>query len=608
MTSEAQPSPRRQRVVLSSLAVVVAASRLVPLSRGPWDWDEVLFCLAVGDYNVAAHQPHPAGFPLFILLAKIIRFIADSDFHALQTLNVLVSFFVFPVMYRVARAFRFDFIPAVAAALLFSFLPNVWFYGGTAFSDPLAMVLFLAAVSAYLCVRKKPRTYWVASILFGAALLVRPQNALVAVFPWTIATVRMVRAKRLRAAIAGTLAVVLIAVIGYGLAAWVTGFQEYGMAVVHHAGFVKRADSVAANEYRPPLSAALGLQLDPYDAGKASLLLNVVAAIGMLFGRRKTVAELLLTFAPFFLFTLIAANPLGSTRFSLNYLAGVVLLAIEGAAALGRLAQRVLGRLDRTRAMAVWMPLVAQLAFVVVLTGRFGTWALPAFENPRNGLAPPTAAAQWLNRHAAPTATIFVDHNIWPWARYYVQGRKQVLVHDPKQVAAHPNARGGWYISMGVSEGDGAATFIRPRNRTWNIVVPRSFEAYARRATTVVAFGEGWYAPEWDGTNRWRWGAGRTVLHLPPVAGRYELRLQFDVPLEAIGKPVNVMFFVDGVLKKQIAAKETGNETRLPIECRGKSQTLVIAASESFVPARKGGDDARELALMLRGWSWRRVD
>src|SRR5687768_14726827 len=195
-----------QRRVLFGLTILVGLTRFIPLSRGPWDWDEILFCMALGNYDVALHQPHPAGFPLFILLGKFARLFADSDFHALQAVNVVASLFVFPVMFAVARAFRLDFIASVSAALLFSFMTNIWFYGGTAFSDPLGMVLFLCAIAAYLTAGTSTRRYVVASVLMAAGILVRPQNAVVAVFPWTIATVRLLRARNFRAVVAGSLA------------------------------------------------------------------------------------------------------------------------------------------------------------------------------------------------------------------------------------------------------------------------------------------------------------------------------------------------------------------------------------------------------------------
>src|SRR5688500_18236099 len=162
-------SPNQRRALLA-LTVLVGLTRFIPLSRGPWDWDEILFCMALGKYDVALHQPHPAGFPLFILLGKFAQLFADSDFHALQAVNVVASLFVFPVMFAVARAFRLDFFASISAALLFSFMTNVWFYGGTAFSDPLGMVLFLCAIAAYLSAGTSTRRYVVASVLMAAGV------------------------------------------------------------------------------------------------------------------------------------------------------------------------------------------------------------------------------------------------------------------------------------------------------------------------------------------------------------------------------------------------------------------------------------------------------
>src|SRR5688572_21788270 len=234
----AEPTARNQRLTLLGLTALVGLTRFIPLSRGPWDWDEILFSIAVGDYNVAAHQPHPAGFPLFVLLAKMARVFTDSDFHAVQAVNVAASLFVFPVMYAAARAFRLDFAGSVGAALIFSFLTNVWFYGGTAFSDPLGMLLFLAAIAAYLSAGLDARRYLLASILLAAAVLVRPQNALVAVFPWTIATVRLLRARRFRAVAAGSLVFILLAGIGYGIAAYDSGLEKYVNSIRYHSQYV----------------------------------------------------------------------------------------------------------------------------------------------------------------------------------------------------------------------------------------------------------------------------------------------------------------------------------------------------------------------------------
>src|SRR5205807_8406913 len=139
-----------QSLTVLALTVLVAATRLFALSHSLWDWDEALFCLALRNYNVVLHHPHPPGFPLFVGAAKLMRLVVPDDFHALRAVSLIASMFVFPAMYALARALGFAFRGTIIAALLFSFLPNVWYWGGTAFSDVFALVLFLLAAALLL--------------------------------------------------------------------------------------------------------------------------------------------------------------------------------------------------------------------------------------------------------------------------------------------------------------------------------------------------------------------------------------------------------------------------------------------------------------------------
>src|SRR5262249_3747713 len=106
--NSASVTTTEKRIVLA-MSAVVALTRFVPFSKSPWDWDEVLFSMGVRDYNVAQHHPHPAGFPLYIALGKIAALFADTEFHALQVVNVLFAIAVFPVMFWLARSFRLPF-------------------------------------------------------------------------------------------------------------------------------------------------------------------------------------------------------------------------------------------------------------------------------------------------------------------------------------------------------------------------------------------------------------------------------------------------------------------------------------------------------------------
>ncbi|HEX6640998.1 MAG TPA: hypothetical protein VF215_07780 [Thermoanaerobaculia bacterium] len=592
----AEPLSPAQRKVFLTTALLTALTRFVPLSLAPWDWDEVLFCLAIGDYNVALHQPHPAGFPLYVFLGKLARFFADSDFHALQAVNVIAAMCIFPAVFALARAFRLDFLSSLGAGLLFAFLPNVWFYGGTAFSDVPGMVVFIAAMAAYLTSGSSTRRYVIASIWMAAGILVRPQNAVVAVFPWTIATYKLARERRFRAIIAGSLVLILLVGIGYGLAAYATGFGDYIAALRGHSDYVTRADSIA-NLDRPSFGEVLLMQLNPFDSGKTAMVLNAFALIGIVAGRRRLAAEVLLTFVPFFVFSALATNPLGTGRFSLNYMAGVVILAVEGIEVLARLAMRV--RAATSTRYAVHAVLLA------LLLGRHITWALPAFTEPRTTYAPPTAAALWLHKYSRASQTIFVDGSMWPWIKYYVPGHKQVGVGNTSEALAHRDAMNGWYVAMAPPPPQGAIGFYRPRNRTWNIVTKRGFVAFVQPTRELIGFGSGWHGLEQDGSTIWHWSMRRAVMNFGPDTAPRELRLQFHVPIEVYTHPVRVTFTFNGQHLDTIVAK-SDNEVRYVVQGRGdRPNQLIIDISDTFVPAEKGGSaDHRELGLMMHSWKW----
>lgn len=589
-------------MALAAAAIGVAATRLLALSRYPWDWDEILFCLSLGDYNMAAHHPHPPGFPLYVALAKLARLFTDTDFAALQVVNVLAAVAVFPVCFRLARAFRLDFATSFAAAGLFSFLPNVWFYGGTGFSDLPAIVLYLAAIAAYLEAGTSARRYFLASFLLAAALLIRPQNALIAVFPWTIATLTLYRARNWRALIGGTAIVVLLVAGGYGAAAYETSVNDFVGTITSHSKFVQRVDS-AENPKRPALLDVLRMQLDPYDAGKASLALNLLALVALVRGRRRSVTEILLTFAPYFLFMTFALSSLGFSRLALSYSPAVAMLAAEGIGVLAAFAARWRPRLDPA----------LRIGIVALLLVRLVTWMLPAFDEPRTTMPAPNAATLWIRDHVDPVrGMVFVHDSMWPWARYYLPNHRQVQIGDDREELRTKEGVGeAWILTAQKFESANAIPFSRPRNRTWNVVAKRYFDAYVLPATDLLArFGTGWNDLEGTEHGFWRWSTARAVMELPPLQGNGELRLRFEMPADTLKRPARVTFTLNGQPIATHTATQTANEVRYVVAARGDApNVLQIDCADPIVPARLGlSDDGRELGLRLIAWGWRRVE
>jgi hypothetical protein len=196
-----------------------------------------------------------------------------------------------------------------------------------------------------------------------------------------------------------------------------------------------------------------------------------------------------------------------------------------------------------------------------------------------------------------------------PWVKYFAPSHSRVVVRSTSETVSHPAAANGWYVALGQPPSEGAIAFLRPRNRTWNIVTKRGFEAFIQPTGEVVGFGEGWYNVEDDGVSTWRWSARRAVIRFGPMHENRELRLQFHVPVHVHKRPVRVTFTLNGEPLGTIAA-QADNEVRYVIRGRvDRVSELVIELSESFVPAREGaiGDD-RDLGLMLRSWTWRRIE
>jgi hypothetical protein len=483
-----EPLALRQRRLVLALAVVVAATRFLAISHSMWDWDEALFASALQHYDVAHHHPHPPGFPLFFALAKLVRLVVHDDFHALQAVSVFASLFVFPAFFALARSLRFRFRTCAMGATLFCFLPNVWYWGGTGFTDELALVTALAGAALLLRDDRRRRTYIGGCLFFAATMLVRAQNVLL-LWPWIEASWRRLRAKRIWDVIAGTALIVVLVLTGYGIAAKLTGFAEFAKATNEHQRYIATVDG-ALNPGRIPMASLLqDFLFDPFESRAASTVLFGFALLSFARPRHAHVV-ILLTFLPNFFLAWFLLSPSGISRLSLGYIAFDVLLAADG--------MDVTASFLASRARAVSREQVAatlQMLFAAVVIGRYVVWVWPGLQEIRLHDSPPVQAMNWIRQNVPRGATIQVSSGLDPFAAYFLPDYKIVPEHaktrsregqaaaavnrfDQSEEPAHDVA---CVVTDRIDPSPQAINFQRPRQHLWALFNRRYFEASVLR-------------------------------------------------------------------------------------------------------------------------------
>lgn len=131
-----------------ALMLLGVATRWATRSHVLYHWDSVNFALALERYDLAAHQPHPPGYVLYVLLGRLVNGVVGDANDSLVLISVLASGLAIPMAYLLARDL-FDRCTGIYAALLTATGPLVWFYGSVALS--YIVELFFTGLIAWLC-------------------------------------------------------------------------------------------------------------------------------------------------------------------------------------------------------------------------------------------------------------------------------------------------------------------------------------------------------------------------------------------------------------------------------------------------------------------------
>jgi hypothetical protein len=584
------PLTPRQRATLVWVSIFAAISRCFALARSPWDWDEILFALGLHHFDVASHHPHPPGFPLYIGTAKLLMLGGLDDFHALQTVNMLAAVTIVPAMFFFCRELRMRFSTAISAAVFLAFFPNVWFFGGTAFSDVPSLTLSLVAIALLLRGCRDGRAYLGGAVVLGISAGYRPQNLLIAAAPALISTAFWIRRDWRRVIAAGMMVVVIVGA-SYGVAAWLTGWQDYRDALAAHREYIAKIDS-----FRSPVRPSLLRLLDrffirPYQAPSIYIPVSALAAVSLLFAcfrPRMHIWISVAAFGPFCLFAWLMLDHWSISRFSIAYMPLIAILAADG---LSIIARRV----------AIEAFLSAALVVVMIV------WTWPALREARQTITPPIAAMQWIRTHVdRRTQAIYVHHSMIPYAVRYLADYHLVFTGDSGPTGPASALQPGFYLIEGASNAAHAYNFVRPGERLSKLIRQRYFEVSLHPVTDVAKFGSGWYEQEALTAGAWRWMSRRGVAYLAPIRGRAVLSLSLYVPLDVLHVPPTITVTLNGVRVDRFTEPDADISRSWQVSSRSDGPNELMIETDRVVnpAAQHSGGDRRDLGLRLDSLGW----
>src|SRR5262245_23792027 len=252
------------------LALVTLASRWPYRARMLYNWDAVQFALALREFDVAKHQPHPPGYLLYVGLGRLVNATIGDASQAYVALAMLFSAATTFVVYWLARALH-GRTTALAAALLLAVSPLFWFYGSVGLT--YAGEAFGASLVALLA--RGARRGRVAQLYWGAVVLglvggLR-QSVLVLLFPlWLAAAMSGMRADARRARrVVGAVAVLGATVLAWflplvwlsgGLSAYLAASRQlYGTVVLPTSVFAGHLETTLRQVRHLLESVAVGL-------------------------------------------------------------------------------------------------------------------------------------------------------------------------------------------------------------------------------------------------------------------------------------------------------------------------------------------------------------
>lgn len=497
---------RPDRAALMIAAAYVAA-HLPSFAPSLEDIDSINFALGLRDFDPAQHQPHPPGYPVYIVLGRallaLVALLGPGLSRAsAEALTLGIWSLVGAAVAIVAAAHLFAAIhdrnadpqrTVVWATALFAVSPLFWMSGLRPMSDVPGLAATLVAQALALHGRTDRRRLIQAALVSGLAAGIRVQTLLL-----TMPLLAVALAEQRRAGLRWLVSRPLAAFAGAGLA-WAVPLV---MASGGIDGYLRALGTQAGEDFAwvnmlwlEPTPRRLAFALYetfvlPWASVPLAMAIAVSAAAGtavMLFRERGPLFVLCAAFVPYAVLHLLFQETI-TVRYALPVLPLVAFLAARGIVMAGRVAPLVA------------VPVVAAALIVVVPAGvAYGREPHPAFR----------AVADAARRAATdPPAVVYTHYGLWralqadTGALPLVQPRRQYEWLGPFDYWKNGGSAAVWFF------GD-------PRRTDLALIDPRSLVDVVRYGWTVAErpelsgsrpLGADWYRippPGWFAGEGW---------------------------------------------------------------------------------------------------------
>ena len=158
--------------------------------------DSGQFVLALNNYDVTVHQPHPPGYFLYVMLGRVIHLFVNDGNAVFVSISVFFSGLTMVVVYRLGKE-MFDTNTGAIATLLTLTSPNVWFHGEVALT--YIVEAFFSTAIAFFCwkiINGEEKFVYISAIVLGIAGGIR-QNTVVFLLPLWIYSIRNITRRRI---------------------------------------------------------------------------------------------------------------------------------------------------------------------------------------------------------------------------------------------------------------------------------------------------------------------------------------------------------------------------------------------------------------------------